>query len=307
MLKQTTNKILMIEPVAFGYNDQTAVNNYFQQKSDDYNIDIQKFALDEFNTMVETLRAKNINVLTVKDTLHPHTPDSIFPNNCISFHFGGQVVFYPMFAQNRRKERRDDILQLIEAQGIVINNFDDFTFWEEQNLFLEGTGSMVFDRVNRIAYAALSERTDKSVFLQFCKVFGFEPVHFTSNQTVNGKRLPIYHTNVMMSIADEFAVICLDSIDNETEKSLVIEKLKSTGKEIISITEEQMHKFAGNMLQIENKEGKKFLVISESAFHSLTDFQIERLKYYNELIIISIPTIERVGGGSVRCMMAEVF
>ncbi len=307
MLKQTTNSILMIEPVAFGYNDQTAVNNFFQQKGIGSDTDVQQLALAEFKSMVETLKAKNINVLIVKDTLQPHTPDSIFPNNCISFHAGGQVVFYPMFAPNRRKERRDDILQLIEAQGTVINNVDDFTFWEEQKLYLEGTGSMVFDRVNRIAYAALSERTDKSVFLQFCKVFGFDPVHFSAYQTVNNQRLPIYHTNVMMSVADEYAVVCLEAIDDENDKKLVTDKLKNSGKEIISITEDQMQRFAGNMLQIENKDGEKFLVVSENAFHSLSAFQIERLKYYNELIIISIPTIERVGGGSVRCMMAEVF
>jgi hypothetical protein len=297
----------MVEPVAFGFNDQTAVNNYFQQRDYDRNIDIQNLALDEFDKMVVGLRANGVNVLVVKDTEQPHTPDSIFPNNWISFHEGGQAVLYPMFAKNRRNERRNDIIQRIEAEGTIINNVDDFTFWEEQNLFLEGTGSMVFDRINKIAYAALSERTDKSVFLQFCKIFDFEPVYFSANQSVGGKRLPVYHTNVMMCVATEFAVICSDCIDNKKEREKVIRSQEKTGKKIIFISEDQMHSFAGNMLQVENREGKLFLVMSQSAFDSLNEQQIKQLEFYNELIVVSIPTIEKVGGGSVRCMMAEVF
>lgn len=307
METQTTNTILMIEPVRFGFNYQTAVNNYFQQPLNDQSIDIQQLALTEFKNMVQQLRANGINILVVKDTEQPHTPDSVFPNNWISFHEGGQVVLYPMFAQNRRTERRNDILQLIEDQGRIINNVVDFTFWEEQGLFLEGTGSMILDRQNKIAYAALSERTDKSVFLQFCEVFGFKPVCFTANQLVNNQRLAIYHTNVMMCLANEYAVVCLESIDNEDERRVVITSIVETDKEIILISEDQMQHFAGNMLQVENCEGKRFLVVSESAFESLNEHQIERLRSYNELIIIPIPTIERVGGGSVRCMMAEVF
>jgi hypothetical protein len=296
----------MIEPVAFGYNNQTAVNNYFQQK-DIVVGDIQQLALDEFNTMVNQLRAKGIQVLVVNDTPEPHTPDSVFPNNWISFHEGGQVVLYPMFAENRRSERRSDILQMLEDKGSVINNVVDFTFWEKQNLFLEGTGSMIFDRVHSIAYAALSERTDKSVFLQFCKVFGFKPIFFSALQTVDRKRLPIYHTNVMMSVGDNYAVVCTDCIDDIDERRALVNVLENSGKEIISITEQQMHCFAGNMLQIENTEEKRFLVMSKSAYDSLTKHQIEQLTAYNELIVISIPTIEKVGGGSVRCMMAEIF
>jgi hypothetical protein len=307
MAKQTTHTILMIEPIAFGFNHQTAVNNYFQQRDYDADLDIQSHALAEFNKMVAELRAKGVTTLVVKDTEQPHTPDSIFPNNWISFHEGGQAVLYPMFAKNRRNERRNDIIQRIENEGTVINNVDDFTFWEEQNLFLEGTGSMVFDRVNKIAYAALSERTDKSVFLQFCKIFDFEPVYFSANQSVAGKRLPVYHTNVMMCVANEFAVVCLDCIDNKVERKKVIHSLEKAGKKIIPISESQMHCFAGNMLQVENSEGKLFLVMSQSAFNSLTESQLNRLEFYNELIVISIPTIESVGGGSVRCMMAEVF
>jgi hypothetical protein len=306
MNKQTTNTILMIEPVAFGFNDQTAINNYFQQQLPVLK-DIQRHALIEFNGMVEKLRQNEVDVIVIKDTENPLTPDAVFPNNWISFHEAGQVVLYPMFAQNRRNERRKDLFQLIEGKGYIINNVDDFTFWEENNQFLEGTGSMIFDRVNKIAYAALSERTNKELFLQFCSLFEYKPVYFSANQTVNGKRLPVYHTNVMMSIADQFAVICTDCIDNKADRNKVVEMLKENGKEIITISELQMHSFAGNMLQIENKKGKRFLVLSETAYNSLDHFQIERLKFYNELIIIAIPTIEKIGGGSVRCMMAEVF
>lgn len=306
-VSQIANTVLMIEPVAFGFNDQTAVNNYFQQKDFVAETDIQQLALSEFKEMVAILRANRVNVLVVKDTEQPHTPDSIFPNNWISFHEGGQVVLYPMFAENRRKERRKDILQLIEEQGTVINNVIDFTFWEEQGLFLEGTGSMVLDRINKIAYAALSERTHKSVFLQFCTVFDYKPVYFYANQSVGEKRLPIYHTNVMMTVADQYALVCINSIDNDKELDMVFDTLKQSGKEVIPVSRYQMHCFACNMLQLENMDGKRFLVMSKSAFESLSESQIKRLKAYNELLVIPIPTIEKVGGGSVRCMMAEII
>lgn len=304
---QTTPNILMLEPVAFGFNDQTAVNNYFQQRSKATASEIQKQALDEFNGMVGLLREKGVNILVVKDTLEPPTPDSVFPNNWVSFHEGGQVVLYPMFAANRRQERRRDILEYLSSRGIIINNIDDFAFWEDQNLFLEGTGSMILDRTNKIAYAALSKRTDKSLFLQFCSTFGYEPVPFTANQSVRGKRLPVYHTNVMLTVGTEFAVICLDSLDDSNERKAVVDSLEKTGKDIITITEHQMHCFAGNMLQVENTDGVHYLVLSQTAYDSLGQKLIERLSSYNELIVVSIPTIERVGGGSVRCMMAEIF
>jgi len=298
--------ILMIEPVAFGFNDQTAVNNYFQQKDFHPEADIQQLALAEFNTMVETLRANGINVLVVKDTEQPRKPDSIFPNNWISFHEGGQAILYPMFAPNRRAERRKDIIEYVSTHGSPVNNVDDFTFWEEKNLFLEGTGSMVFDRENKIAYAALSERTNKEVFLQFCTVFGFKPVYFHATQPVDGKLVPIYHTNVVMCVADKYALICTNCIEDEDELIRVYDQLEQSGKEVIPISRQQMHCFAGNMLQVENRDGKLFLVMSQSAFNSLTEHQIELLKSYNELLVIPIPTIEKVGGGSVRCMMAEI-
>ena len=307
VVKQTTDTILMIEPVAFGFNNQTAVNNYFQQKSMETGSDIQLQALEEFNGMVGLLRSKGMNVWVVKDTPEPLTPDSIFPNNWVSFHEGGQAVVYPMFAENRRAERRNDIFQYLSHQGLNINNIVDFAFWEEQNLYLEGTGSMILDRPNKIAYAALSERTDKSLFLQFCTIFDYKPVYFSANQTVHKKRLPVYHTNVMMNIADEYAVICLGAIDNPAERNRVVNSLEDSGKDIIPITEHQMYCFAGNMLQVENIDGKLYLVLSQTAYDSLDQKQINQLSSYNELIVVSIPTIERVGGGSVRCMMAEIF
>jgi len=307
MTRQTTNTILMIEPVAFGYNQQTAENNYFQQKNTGVEGDIQQQALAEFNRMVDLLRVKGIQVLVIKDTNDPHTPDSIFPNNWISFHEGGQVVLYPMFAENRRSERRNDILQFLKNNGSIINNVTDFTFWEKQNLFLEGTGSMILDRVHNIAYAALSERTDKSVFIQFCTDFGYKPILFSAFQTIDEKRFPIYHTNVMMNIGDNYAVVCTDCIDDNNERIALINILESTGKEIITITEHQIHCFAGNMLQVGKTEGNRYLVMSRSAYNSLHKYQIEQLKAMNELIVIDVPTIENTGGGSVRCMMAEIF
>jgi hypothetical protein len=307
MEKQTTNNILMIEPVAFGFNEQTAVNNYFQQKEDSNELDIQSRALAEFKGMVEILRSKGVDVIVVQDTIEPFTPDSIFPNNWISFHQDGRVAIYPMFAENRRAERRSDILHLLTDKGFKILDILDYTPWEKENRFLEGTGSMILDRENKIAYAALSERTDKELVLQFCKDYDYKPVCFSANQTVNGKRLPIYHSNVMMCIAGQYAVVCTDAIDNADECKKVIDSIKKTKKEIIEITEEQMQHFAGNMLQVENNEGKYFLIMSLSAYNILSEKQIQRLSFFNEIIIVNIPTIEKFGGGSARCMMAEIF
>ncbi|HEY5593033.1 MAG TPA: arginine deiminase-related protein [Paludibacter sp.] len=307
MDKQITNTILMIEPVAFGFNEQTAVNNHFQQKDNSEGLDIQSHAHAEFREMVDKLRANGIDVIVVQDTLEPFTPDSIFPNNWISFHEDGRVAIYPMFAENRRAERRSDILDMLTNNDFKILDIVDYTFWERENRFLEGTGSMILDRQYKIAYAALSERTDKDLFLQFCKDFDYKPVCFSSNNTVTGKSFPIYHTNIMMSVAEQYAIICLDAIDNANERKTVIDSITKTGKEIIEISEEQMKCFAGNMLQVENREGKRFVVMSQSAFDSLTEKQNQRLTFYNEIITVAIPIIEKYGGGSARCMMAEVF
>lgn len=243
----------------------------------------------------------------MQDTPIPHTPDSIFPNNWVSFHDDGTVVLYPMFAENRRAERRADILQRIESEGFSIRRKVDYTGFEEENRFLEGTGGIILDRVNRYAYAALSQRVDEALLGRFCKEQNFIPVPFRAYQTVNGQRLPIYHTNVMMCVATDYAVVCLDSIDDVEEREQVCHILRQTGKEIIAISEEQMHHFAGNMLQVENGKGALFLVMSQSAYDSLDEGQLQRLSKYNALLPMPIPTIETLGGGSARCMMAEIF
>ena len=302
---QTTDTVLMIEPIAFGYNAQTAENNYFQVEQKDS--DIQQKALSEFNNFVEKLRSKGINVITIKDTLEPHSPDSIFPNNWVSFHKDGKVVLYPMFAPNRRVERREDILETIKNKGFEIAEVDDFSHFENDDKFLEGTGSMIFDHDHKIAYGSVSLRLDEEVFRKFCAKFGFTPVVFHSFQNVGDQRLPIYHTNVMMCVADQFVVICLDGIDDELEREKVQEVIKSSGKEIIEISEDQMQQFAGNMLQVQNSEGKKFLVMSETAYKSLTPEQIQNIEKYCEIIYSDLNTIETNGGGSARCMLAEVF
>ena len=304
---QYTNTILMVEPVNFNYNPQTAVNNYFQNEVEDEAVNIQKQALEEFKNMVTSLRSKGINVITIKDTNAPHTPDSIFPNNWISFHEDGTVVQYPMYAENRRLERREeDVLSLLEEKGFNITDVLDFTEAENEEIFLEGTGSIILDRVNDIAYAAISQRTDEELFIEFCEELEYSPVLFNANQTVDGKRLPIYHTNVMMCIADEYAIISLSTIDDKKERKFVVENLKDTGKEIIAITEEQMHQFAGNMLQVGGL-GQKYLVMSETAFKSLNQDQIKNIEKYNPILPVKIDLIEKLGGGSARCMMAEVF
>ena len=302
---QTASTVLMVEPIAFGYNAQTAENNYFQVEQKDDNI--QTKALEEFNNFANKLKSKGINVISVKDTLEPHSPDSIFPNNWVSFHNDGKVVLYPMFAPNRRVERRADILEILKDNGFEITEIEDLSHFENQQKFLEGTGSMIFDHDHNIAYGSVSLRLDEELFLQFCTKFGFRPVVFHSYQNAGGERLPIYHTNVMMCVADKFVVICLECIDDELEREKVQEVIKSTQKEIIEISEDQMQQFAGNMLQVQNEAGEKFLVMSESAYRSLTAQQISAIEKYCEIIYSDLNTIETNGGGSARCMLAEVF
>lgn len=305
--KQYTSTILMVEPTAFYYNPETAVNNYFQTETTASQEEIQQKALEEFNGMVSALRSKGVNVITIKDTLNPHTPDSIFPNNWISFHSNGNVVLYPMFAKNRRDERREeDVLGLLEEKGFKINDVIDFTSAEEDDIFLEGTGSIILDRKNELAYACISQRTDEELLIEFCEELEYTPVIFTANQTVDGQRKPIYHTNVMMCIADKYAIICLDSIDDKKEKKNVCDYLLEAGKEIIPITEAQMHQFAGNMLQVGGL-GQAYLVMSETAYKSLTEEQKGKIENYNPILPVKIDLIEKLGGGSARCMMAEVF
>ncbi|WP_289039004.1 citrulline utilization hydrolase CtlX [uncultured Zobellia sp.] len=304
---QITNTILMIRPVNFRMNEQTAVNNYFQEDIDIQNTTINEKAQQEFDAFVTVLRSKGVNVVVVEDTKEPDTPDSIFPNNWISFHANGTVGLYPMFAENRRNERREDILETLEENGFQIENIVDYTSAEAEGVFLEATGSMALDRVNKKSYCALSSRADEDLFIEFCEDFEYSPVIFTANQSVDGKRMPIYHTNVMMCLAEDFSVICLDTIDDKKERKNVIGHLKEDGKEVIAITEQQMHHFAGNMLQVSGSDDKRYLVMSSSAYHSLTPAQVEAIEKHCEIIHSSLETIETCGGGSARCMMAEVF
>mgnify|MGYP002777136405 FL=1 len=287
-------------------NEQTAVNNYYQKSSDQTPAEIQAEAIQQFDRFVDVLRVKGIQVIVVNDTPKPETPDSIFPNNWVSFHTDGSVYLYPMFAENRRQERRMDILDELEAD-FNIENIKDFTAWESKQGFLEGTGSLILDRPNALAYAAISERTMEAPLKEFCEKTGFKAVTFRANQTVDGKRLPIYHTNVMMCLGEGFAVVCMESIDDVTERQMLADVLNQTGKELIEITEHQKEHFAGNMLQVQSTSGQKMVVMSADAFHSLTDDQKSRLAKHGELVYSDISTIEMLGGGSARCMMAEVF
>lgn len=307
-MKQTTNAVLMIRPVAFRMNEQTAVNNYYQKVIDGLlPATVNAKAQAEFDGLVTKLKEVGVQVIVVEDTLDSNTPDSVFPNNWISFHQNGDVVLYPMFAENRRSERREDILDIVEQNGFELNEIMDYTSAEEDGIFLEGTGSLVLDRENGKAYCALSPRADEELMIEFCEDFEMNPVLFEAYQTVNGERKLIYHTNVMMCIAETFAVICADAIDDKKERKMVVDCLKSDGKEIIYITEDQLTQFAGNMLQVRGADDKRYLVMSDAAYGSLNKGQINAIEKHCEIIHSNLDTIESCGGGSARCMLAEIF
>ena len=309
MSKQITSSIMMIRPVAFRFNEQTAENNYYQKVIEGLSAeDVQTKALQEFDAFVRLLKTNGIQVIVVNDTVQPNTPDSIFPNNWVSFHQDGRVGLYPMCAVNRRLERRPDILQILTKEhNFQITEVHDFSHYEKENIFLEGTGSMLLDRVNKVVYAALSFRTDAKILKEFCKKFDYTALTFTSNQTVNKERLAIYHTNVMMCLGEGFAVLCADTVDHSNERSILIASLEASGREIIYISEKQKHRFAGNMLQVISETGQKYLVMSKSAHESLNSDQVKQLEKYSRILSSSLDTIEACGGGSARCMMAEIF
>ena len=291
----------MIRPVNFGFNAQTAVNNAFQVAGAD--AAAQEKAQTEFDNFVTLLRSNDIDVTVIHDTPEPHTPDSIFPNNWISFHENGAICLYPMFAENRRQERKPAVIQQLKQAFNITNTFD-FTGYENDQLFLEGTGSMVLDRDHKLAYACLSPRTHQQVLDDFCKQMGYRPVLFTA---VDGNGKAIYHTNVMMCVADRYVVVCLGSLPNHAEFQMMQEVIGKTGKELVNISFEQMNQFAGNMLQVQNKSGEKLLVMSSQAYQSLHPEQVKKLEGYNRILHAPLTTIETNGGGSARCMMAEVF
>jgi hypothetical protein len=303
---QYTSNILMIRPASFRMNEETAVNNYFQSETQLDPRMVVGAAQREFDEFVALLRANGVNVIVVEDIKENDTPDALFPNNWISMHEEGKVGLYPMFAENRRRERREDILDVLEENGFEISEVIDYSSAEEEEVFLEGTGSLILDRENGIAYCALSDRADEELLIEFCEDFEYTPIIFGAYQSADNKRLPIYHTNVMMCVADRFAVICLESIDDKKERKAVKEQLKSNGKTIVAITEKQMHEFAGNMLQVKTKNGPA-LVMSDRAYHSLQPDQIKTLESFGPIIHPKLDIIETCGGGSARCMMAEIF
>jgi hypothetical protein len=303
---QYTSNILMIRPASFRMNEETAVNNYFQSEIQLDPRMVVGAAQREFDEFVALLRANGVNVIVVEDIKENDTPDALFPNNWISMHEEGKVGLYPMFAENRRRERREDILDVLEENGFEISEVIDYSSAEEEEVFLEGTGSLILDRENGIAYCALSDRADEELLIEFCEDFEYTPIIFGAYQSADNKRLPIYHTNVMMCVADRFAVICLDSIDDKKERKAVKEQLKSNGKTIVAITEKQMHEFAGNMLQVKATNGP-VLVMSDRAYRSLQPDQIKTLESFGPIIHPKLDIIETCGGGSARCMMAEIF
>ena len=303
---QATNSILMIRPINFGYNEETAQDNHYQIK-DSIIKNSNESAQNEFDNMVNNLRQNGVSVHVFQDDENDYTPDSIFPNNWVSFHENGDVGLFPMYAENRRLERRPEVLEFLESEGFTISNIVDYSSAESENKFLEGTGSMILDREHRVAYCSISNRSNEYLFIEFCEDFEFTPVLFNSFQSVGDKRLPIYHTNVMMCVATDYVMICLDSIDDKKQRKNVSNFINGSGKRLIEISENQVESFAGNMLELIDVNGDSVLVMSKSAEYSLNEDQKNTIKNYSRIVSCDINTIEVCGGGSARCMMAEIF
>jgi hypothetical protein len=301
--KQITNAILMVRPVAFGFNKETSLDNAFQNESSEDLNSIQQLALLEFDNMVELLRENGIMVKVIEDTLTPKTPDSIFPNNWFSTHSDGRVALYPLKAENRREERRSDVFEYLVEVGFTVKHIEDFSDAEQEGKYLESTGSLILDRENELCYVSVSERSNPELVVEFCEVFGYQPVFFQS--IIKGNS--VYHTNVCMSIATSYALVALDSFSREDEKSKTRNALVRAGKEVIELSEEQILNFAGNGLEVQDENGKSCFVLSKRAYDSLDQNQIEIIKKYSKVITPEITTIENIGGGSARCMMAEIF
>lgn len=299
----SASAILMVRPASFGYNEETAANNYFQTNTGVPDAELQQKALAEFDNMVRLLRENDIDVLVVEDNPDPPRPDAVFPNNWLSTSPDGKIFVYPMYAPSRRPEKRDDILEWL-ARDYHVSDVQDWSEYEAEGRFLEGTGSMVMDHTNKLIYAAISERTNISVLEKFSTANGYQAIVFLATDMAGR---PVYHTNVVMTLGEKFAVLCEEAIDEEWELIAVRQLLESTGHAIIPITREQMHRFAGNMLELVSKRGEHLLVLSQSAFQSLRKEQKEMLEAYARLLPLEVPTIEMVEGGSVRCMMAELF
>lgn len=304
-MAQSTNTILMVRPVAFRANEETAVNNYFQD-IETVNKNTNLLAHAEFDSAVKTLEAAGVQVIVVEDSGKFDTPDSIFPNNVISFH-GDKAILYPMFADNRQREIYLGHLGILEKHGIKFKTIKDYSLYADQKMFLEGTGVLILDRENNLAYSSISERANESLVQLYCEDYGYKPIIFHATQEVEQQRLPIYHTNVMMALGTAFCVICLESIQSEAEREEIISTLEVTHKTIIPISEAEMHRFCGNILELKNKDEETLIVMSEQAFNAFSAEQKMQLASFGKLIPIPIYTIEKFGGGSIRCMIAEVF
>lgn len=300
---QTTNNILVVRPASFGFNQETAGSNSFQKQLNENAEEIRIKKLNEFEAFVEELKSSGVNVYVFDDTAFPEKPDAIFPNNWISFHADGMVIIYPMFAENRRHEKRLDFIESLK-KDFIITNIVDLSGYEQEGIFLEGTGSIIFDHINKAAYACISPRTNLEVFMKVCNFLNYKAVYFYAHDK-SGKE--IYHTNVMMCIAEKFAVICMESITNEEERKMVFDSLTSSGHRVININFEQMKNFAGNMLSLHTRDNSSILALSQSSFDSLTTDQIEEIEKYSKPVPLNIKTIETIGGGSARCMIAEIF
>lgn len=298
---QTTAKLLMVRPAKFAFNEQTAENNFFQQNSNQPHV--AEKALAEFDALVNLLKANDVDVNVVQDTSEPWTPDSVFPNNWFSSHFEGELVLYPMFAENRRLERKEHVLNLLK-RGFNHNKVVDLTHWEAEGEFLEGTGSIILDRRKHIAYCCRSARTSEKVLSEFCTIMNYQPIVFDAlDRNCN----QIYHTNVIMSIGMQVAVICLESIKDESERKKIVSHLTSTGKIIIDISLEQVDSFVGNMLEVRSRNGTPLMVMSTAAHKALTFEQERIISTYSKILSSDLQTIEKNGGGSARCMIAEIF
>lgn len=305
---QTTSHLVMIRPATFRKNEETATNNLYQRAVEGLSAaDVLERALAEFDGFVEALREAGADVTVFEADPDVDAPDALFPNNWVSFHADGRVGLYPMFAANRRVERREDLVYDLQLQGFNVKEVVDFTEFEEHGIFLEGTGSLVLDRIHGRAYAALSDRTHRDALGAFCEAFDYEGIPFTANQNGPNGRSPIYHTNVVMSIGPAFAVGCWDCIDDEEERAMVREALEADGKELIDLSEDQINHFAGNLLAIESTDGTPLIALSSQAFHALTPGQREALGRHGKLVHAPLETIETCGGGSARCMLAENF
>jgi hypothetical protein len=305
MRNQTTSHLLMVRPANFAFNEETAANNAFQVKDGRLTPEeIRKNAVSEFDGFVKSLREAGVHVIVARDSVKPPKPDAIFPNNWVTFHQEGFLITYPMFAPTRRRERRRQIIESVLKDGFQSDRRVNLEFNEKRNRFLEGTGSIIFDHQHKLAYACLSPRTDASLLDDLCEEIGYKPVLF---HATDGKNNDIYHTNVMMALGETFVVICLDSVKDAEERAMLVKRFADTKKAIVEISLAQMNAFAGNMLQVRNEQGETILVMSEQAYNALTPEQVATLQKHTRLLHSPLYTIEKYGGGSARCMMAEVF